>query len=137
MRLKKALQACQKKLDFTEGLLNMVQISQTEPEPKLPRSSNPDQTASIAEAIQSDLARNLQVMETQRRYGDETYNPTFVMRTLSCQAYDFLRGLIPLSLVKLLDERFKADLEAIQMQSTQLEHLPTLLDQYKTTHISD
>jgi hypothetical protein len=96
MRLKKALQACQKKLDFTEGLLNMVQTSQNEPEPKLPRSSNPDQAACIAEAFQSDLARNLQVMKTQRRYSDETYNAAFVMPTLSCQAYEFLRGLIPL-----------------------------------------
>jgi hypothetical protein len=59
------------------------------------------------------------------------------MRILSCQAYEFLRGLIPLPQVKLLDERFKADLDAIQMQSTQLEHIPTLLDHYKTTHISD
>jgi hypothetical protein len=39
--------------------------------------------------------------------------------------------------VKLLDERFKADLDTIQMQSTQLERRPTLLDQYKTTYISD
>jgi hypothetical protein len=45
--------------------------------------------------------------------------------------------LIPLPQVKLLDERFKADLDAIQLQSTQLEHLPTLLDHDKTTHISD
>jgi hypothetical protein len=66
MRLKKALKACRKKFDFTEGLLNMVQISQNEPEPKLPRSSNPDQAARIAEAFQSNLARNFQVMETQR-----------------------------------------------------------------------
>jgi hypothetical protein len=56
MRLKKALKACQKKLDFTEGLLNMVQTYQNEPEPKLPRSSNPGQAACITGAFQTDLA---------------------------------------------------------------------------------
>jgi hypothetical protein len=71
------------------------------------------------------------------RLSDETYHAAFVMRTLLCQVYEYLRGLISLPQVKLLDERFKADLDVIQMQSTQLEHPPILLDQYKTTHISD
>jgi hypothetical protein len=112
--------------DSSEPLAASVEFSQVQvpvpvieiPIPSFEFPSNPDQAACIAEAFQSDLARNLQVMETQRRYSDETYNAAFVMRTLSCKTDEFLRGLIPLPQVKLLDERFKKDLEAIHMQST-------------------
>jgi hypothetical protein len=55
MRLKKALKACQKRLGFTEGLLNMVQSSQNEPEPKLPRSSNPDQPLALPRLFRTIL----------------------------------------------------------------------------------
>jgi hypothetical protein len=44
--------------------------------------------------------------------------------------------LIPLPQVKHIDEHFKDALDAIELQSTQLEHLPSLLETYKTTHIS-
>jgi hypothetical protein len=136
MRLKNVLKACQRKLDLREVFLGAPQTGPIDGAASPPRSSDENRTAWFAAAFQADLAHNLHEGKGRRRFNDQTYEVAFNIRTISWQAYEVLRDLIPLPQVKHLDERFSDDLAGLEIQITQLDHLPLLFASYKSAHTS-
>jgi hypothetical protein len=124
MCMQKVLSAAQKKLDLSEkALLEMElplkpKVNVAPPHPK-------------ARVFLSELLQNIDRPPQAHHFTAETYSAAFIIRTMSNQAYEFLRRLIPLRQIKHVDEYFKPELDAVELQTKDIQCLPSMLTNYR------
>jgi hypothetical protein len=137
MRLTKLLAAAQNKLNVTEKIHPELQRAPKSDDHRGPSSPTPDAAEGFRALFLNDLSENFGRHPNARRYTNETYAAAFIIRTMSSQAYEFLRSLIPLPQIKHIDEHFKAALEQIQDQTSNLASLRDMLQTYRHLHVPD
>jgi hypothetical protein len=87
MRLIRVLEAAQRKLDFTEKLLNEPPEGSNEPEPIHRHSANEEEDDPFCQVFWEDMLANREKAGPARRYHAEIYAAAFILRTMSSRGY--------------------------------------------------